>query len=415
MVLYSGQDSCLYTEYTEAEAFKMSKLSLILAVAVLLLLPAGIAFAQEGEPEPSAGLISDYTDAGGMVHPNGAITVMLNGVPLPAADTAYEGWLVNDKSSVKQSIGIIALTADGTEGTGSGSLSFQSPSEDLLAQYDKLVITAEPVPDSDPAPSDEIAFSASIPRSAMKYIRELLSSASEGDSMGHLGQLRAQTMIALGDARRAAAANDINQIKMHAEAMVNEIEGIDGENYGDHNGDGTTGDNGDGVGLLARSANRQVALVAAASAPEVSTIVMNAAAVDGYGAYVDDKLMAARDVGLEVLATDVALLARTYAANAASLMNAAMEGFTSSNATSGALTLEPGVVHVHAAAQAMATYTLLPGTDGLPSAIGPSIESLSVGDPAVPGIVGGTLIAALSFIMAGGMLILVRRRSRTSA
>ena len=408
MVLYSGLDSCLFTE---AEALKMSKLSLFLAVAALLLLPAGIAFAQEGEPQPSVGLISDYTDAGGAVHANGAIMVMLNGVPLLAANTAYEAWLVNDKGSVKQSIGIIDVVADGTEGTGSGNLTFQSPSEDLIAAYDKLVVTAEPVPDDDPAPSDVIAFSASVPREAMKYIRELLSSGG----MGQLGQLRAQTMIAVNDANRAAAAQSIDQIKMYAEALVNEIEGMGGDNYGDHNGDGATADNGDGIGLLAHSSNRGNALVAAAAAPEVETIVMNAAAVDGYGAYVDDNLMMARDAGLEVIAADVPLLARTYAANAASLMNAALEGFTTSDAFSGTLSLEPGVVHVYAAAQAMATYTLQPGTDGLPSDIGPSIESLSVGDSAVPRVVGGILAGAIALMVAGGLLVTIRRRSRISA
>ena len=393
----------------------MSKLSLILAVAALLLLPAGIAFAQEGETQPSVGLISDYTDDGGMVHNNGAITVTLNAVPLPDAGTAYEGWLVNDRGSVKQSIGIIDVVADGTEGTGSGSLTYMSPSEDLIATYDKLVITSEPVPDDDPAPSDVIAFSASVPRAAMQYIRELLSSASEGDSMGHLGMLRAQAMIAANDAQSAAAAQNIAEIKMHAEAMVNEIEGMGGDNYGDHNGDGATADNGDGVGLLAHSASRERALYAAVAARDVSTILGNAAAVDGYGTYVDDALMAARDAGMEVLAAEIPLLASTYAANAASLMDAALNGFTSSDPATGALTLEPGVVHMYEAAQAMATYTLQPGTDGLPSAAGPSVASLAVGDSAVPAVVSGALVAAIALLVSGGILVTVRRRTQNSA
>ena len=392
----------------------MSKLSLILAVAALLLLPAGIAFAQEGETQPSVGLISDYTDDGGMVHSNGSITVTLNAVPLPDADTAYEGWLVNDRGSVKQSIGIIDVVADGTEGTGSGSLTYRSPDEDLIAAYDKLVITTEPVPDDDPAPSDVVAFSASVPRAAMQYIRELLSSASEGDSMGHLGQLRAQAMIAANDAQSAAAAQNIAQIKMHAEAMVNEIEGMGGDNYGDHNGDGATADNGDGVGLLAHSANRERALYAAVAARDVSTILDNAAAVDGYGAYVDNALMGARDAGLEVMAAEIPLLASTYAANAASLMDAALNGFTSSDPTTGALTLEPGVVHMYEAAQAMATYTLQPGSEGLPPTAGPDIGSLAVGDSAVPAVVSGALVAAIALLVSGGILVAVRRRTQRS-
>ena len=392
----------------------MSKLSLILAVAALLLLPAGIALAQEGETQPSVGLISDYTDDGGMVHNNGAITVALNAVPLPDADTAYEGWLVNDRGSVKLSIGIIDVVADGTEGTGSGSLTYMSPDEDLIAAYDKLVVTAEPVPDDDPAPSDVVAFSASVPRAAMQYIRELLSSASEGDSMGHLGQLRAQAMIAANDAQSAAAAQNIAQIKMYAEAMVNEIEGMGGDNYGDHDGDGATADNGDGVGLLAHSANRERALYAAVAARDVTTILDNAAAVDGYGAYVDDALMGARDAGLEVLAAEIPLLASTYAANAASLMDAALNGFTSSDPTTGALTLEPGVVHMYEAAQAMATYTLQPGSEGLPPTAGPDIGSLAVGDSAVPAVVSGALVAAIALLVSGGILVTVRRRTQRS-
>ncbi len=393
----------------------MSKLSLILAVAALLLLPAGIAFAQEGEPQPSVGSISDYTDDGGTVHNNGAITVTLNAVPLPAAGAAYEGWLINDRGSVQQSIGIIDVVADGTEGTGSGSLTYRSPGEDLIASYDKLVITAEPVPDDDPAPSDVIAFSASVPKAAMQYIRELLSSASEGDSMGYLGQLRAQTMIAADDARQAAVAQNIAQIKMHAEAMVNAIEGMGGDNYGDHDGDGATADNGDGVGLLAHSANRDRALYAAVGAQDVSTVLDNAAAVHAYGAYVDEALMGARDAGLEVLAAEIPLLASTYAANAASLMDAALNGFTSTDSTTGALTLEPGVVHMYEAAQAMATYTLQPGSAGLPPTAGPMLDSLSVGDSAVPVVVSGALVAAIALLVSGGILVTVRRRTQSSA
>ena len=392
----------------------MSKLSLILAVAALMLLPAGIAFAQEGEPQPSVGLISDYTDDGGVVHNNGAIMVTLNAVPLPDVGTAYEGWLVNDRGTVKQSIGIIDVVADGTEGTGSGSVSYRSSSEDLIATYDKLVVTAEPVPDDDPEPSDVIAFSASVPRAAMKHIRALVSSASEGDSMGHLGQLRAQTAIAANHANGAAAAQNIDEVKAHAEILVNMIEGMGGDNYGDHNGDGTIADDGDGVGLLAHSANRAIALNAAANARDAATILDNAAAVNGFGAYVDDALLNARDAAQEALAAEITFLASTYAANAASQMDAALNGFTSSDPTTGALTLEPGVGHVYEAAQAMATYTLQPGTDGLPPASGPSIDSLVVGDMAVPAVVSGALIGGIALLIAGGLLVTVRRRNQSS-
>ena len=388
----------------------MSKLSIILALVALLLLPAGIAFAAQHGAGSGIGLISDYTDEESVVHANGAVTVTLNDVPIPAEGTAYEAWLINDKGNVKLSIGMMELDAD-DEGMGSGTLTYQSPDEDLIALYSKLVITAEPVPDDDPMPSDEVVFSAHVPRSAMKYVRELLS----GEDMGLLGQLRAQTMIAVNDAQHAAAADDIGQIKMYAEALVNQIEGMDGDNYGDLDGDGATTDNGDGMGLLAHSANRQRALVAAAAAPETDTVVQNAGKVVAYGEMAEASMMEARDAALNVLGTDVHLLAKTYAANAASHVEAAMEGFITSDALSGESFIQPGVVHVYEAAQAMATYTIMHGTDGLPSEIGPSLETLSVGDRAVPGIVTGAMVAAFALIAAGGLLVALRRRGRAAS
>ena len=73
------------------------------------------------------------------------------------------------------------------------------------------------------------------------------------------------------------------------------------------------------------------------------------------------------------------------------------------------------MTHVYEAAQAMATYTLQPGTGGLAGDAGPSLDSLSVGDSAVPGVVGGALIGAIALIVAGGALVTIRRRSRTTA
>ena len=399
------------------------KLSVILAVVALLLLPAGIAVAQEAEPvlisapEPSTGVISDYTDDLSVVHLGGTITITINALALPAADTAYEGWLVSDDGSVKLSLGIIEMTAD-EEGGGLGNSThtFNTSVENLIANYDKLVITVEPIPDPDPEPAAEVAYSASIPAGAIAHIRHLLTSWPPGSGKGILTNLQEQLGVAMLHAQLAAASNTLAGVKQHTEHFINAIEGPGGANYGDLDGNGSTQDFGDGVGVLTHADNRKHGTFAAGEAADITTVTSNAALVDMYGGNAETRALEARDVGLEIIGTSNLLLAQVFAANAAGVLDAALNGFMAVDIDTGEDINEPGAVQAYAAAQAMATYILVPGDAALATAaIGPSLASLSVGDSTVPILARAALIAALALIATGGLLMVGRRRSRKTA
>ena len=62
--------------------------------------------------------------------------------------------------------------------------------------------------------------------------------------------LEAQLDVAITHANLAKGQTTIEGVHQHLEHVINAIEGLDGANYGDLNGDGTTQDFGDGVGVL---------------------------------------------------------------------------------------------------------------------------------------------------------------------
>ncbi len=181
------------------------------------------------------------------------LNVDLFNVPQPPDGSAYEGWLIGNDGEFRLSVGILAPGADGRV-----SQSFTSPAgENLLANYDEFVVTLEPVDDSDPQPSADIKFSAVIPEGPRLALRALIvSSGDTPGTVGYLLGLRAQAQlvdqhVSLTDL--SMGAQDLAGIRRHAEHLVNLIEGLHGEHYGDLDGDGRVLDPGDGFGLLSTS------------------------------------------------------------------------------------------------------------------------------------------------------------------
>ncbi len=176
------------------------------------------------------------------------VTLHVEGLTVPTDGTQYEAWLLG--SETRRSLGIFEV-----DESGSAEISYTSVTgENLLELFGSLEITVEPMPDVSPLPTSEVAYSGAVHPGPLTHIRHVL--VSFGNNPGRIGlmigvELAAELIRASAQAILAAQQDgDLDGIKQQAEAMVNVIEGQAGEHYGDLDGDGTTTDPSDGVGLL---------------------------------------------------------------------------------------------------------------------------------------------------------------------
>ena len=187
--------------------------------------------------------------------------------------------------------------------------------ENLFADFDKFVVTIEPVPDPDPGPSSDVAFVHQIPAGGMVHIRHLLFSWQGNPpytSGFHLGVpkgivvgLREQTGVALLHAGLAVDSTMLAEVHQHAEHVVNIIEGSGGPNYGDLDGNGAAENPGDGFGVLSYAEDAMVhAELATAAAPDDPVIRELAPRVIELAATVQRWAFGAQDEALAALSWD---------------------------------------------------------------------------------------------------------------
>jgi hypothetical protein len=394
----------------------ISKLLIPLAVALMVAVPAGTARADAHWEGTGTAVIWDDAAL------SDAITFAMTGVALPESDWAYEGWLVSNDGSVKLSTGIMAVDGDGNINHSYTDADGQN----LIHGYDKVVVTVEPIPDPDPGPSGVFAFSDNIPAAGMAHIRHLLTNSPPGTDKGILTNLKEQLDVAVLHANLAANQDTIEGIRQHLEHVINAIEGKDGPNYGDINGDGSVEDFGDGIGVLTHVADRKHGPFAAGAAADEEVIVAGAALVDSTGENVEDWVTLARDTALSniVNASPSVQLAKIWlgpgAGSIVSSLEAARNGYDADNdGTIESIAGEAGADQVYVEAQKMATYTLNLGAlpaSAAPALTGPGIGlPSSVGDPVIPRLAQYGLIAALALLGTGGLLILGGRRLRGRA
>ena len=94
--------------------------------------------------------------------------------------------------------------------------------------------------------------------------------------MGILTNLQLELDLALTHANLAKAsfdAGDLAGVKQHLEHTINIIEGPDGPNYGDRDGDGSVQHPGGGLGVLFYAADRKHAGFAVGTTPDEADVV----------------------------------------------------------------------------------------------------------------------------------------------
>ena len=369
---------------------------LLVVGAVSLLISLTIALAQGGGGTVSI-MDSDDTKLSDQA------VIKLTSLPPLGADKAYEGWFISDDGSRKESTGVLAPDANGNVSMTFWLAKGDDPTgENLFASFDKFVLTIEPVPDPEPGPSADVALIHAIPAGGIAHIRHLLYSWQgnpeyangfhKGTPKGISVGLREQTAAALFHAQLALKSTTLAAVHEHAEHVVNIIEGSDGPNFGDLDGDGTAQNPGDGFGVLGYAPDAQHATFAASAASDDAVIVANSRQVVASADEVASWAGLARDRAMDALGNNDIEAAKLFLTSAEARLSSSLDSAKGS----------------YTAAQAMGMYTLAAPP---PPVIAPPV---TVGDPAVPNVALGVLVAGAA-LLVGGAFIYRRSRSRAKA
>jgi len=273
-----------------------------------------------------------------------ALQVMLNTLPSPGEGNAYEGWLLSADGSNMLSVGVFNLD----DGGNVEHIYIHPDGMNLATNYSQFVVTIEPSPDADPAPSGTIAYNDMIPMEGLMYVHGLLDSES-----GASVNLVLQAQLAMMHGKFAADSKTLEDVQSHVSHIINIIEGSEGDNF-----DGSAGNPGDGMGVMAyaaaAAAQAQGAVTAAPAHPNFHTysgqVVSSTNNVSSWAAM-------ARDQALTAKSSNDIVTARAYAANAHTLTVRALNGMDKDR--DGEIMTrenEGGAIQAHVASQDMASY-----------------------------------------------------------
>lgn len=342
----------------------MSKLLIIFGLVLLMTVPVSFAQAQQAFEGSGSAVISDSLTL------SDKITYSLTGVTRLAPDQSYEGWLVNSGTGALQSTGLMTV-----DGSSKISHSWVSPDGDnLIEDYDTVVISVEPVPDSDPgSPSSIKPFSASISPEAMTHIRHLLVSWPEGDDAGILTNLNIQLDVAIQHVDLARNSATLDDVLLHTQHIINVVDG-----------DGFPSDD---IGIVAHAQDRKHAGFAGPS------VAAEGANVEAAGANAEKWALEAKDGAEGVLTQSSITIAKALLNSVAGRLDAARNGISATGMGGGE--------QAYVSAQKMATYSLSTG----------GITTPSVGDATVPMLAQMLLAGSLSLLVAGSFLFYRSRRA----
>ncbi len=183
------------------------------------------------------------------------VTFSTSSMPLPPEGSQYEAWLIEDDNEHRISIGVIQFDAENR-----GTLTYvDDRGRNLITLYHGIEITIEPDPDNSPNPSNNVAFSATLPAGGYSHVRHLLSAfSSTPNKTPFIRGLRTDTDMLSSLAQLMLTsfdAGDEANVRLHAETMLNIILGVQSEDHKDWNEDGNIDDPGDGFGLLLNGDN----------------------------------------------------------------------------------------------------------------------------------------------------------------
>jgi len=296
-------------------------------------------------------------------------------MPAPPPDTQYEVWLAGPAGRV--SIGILVLDA-----SGRGTRTYNaSQAENLLTLYDSVEITIKPRVSANLGETDQVAYSYSLPKAGLEFVRQLLVSSPNMPDQAALIQSFSKDAKALLQSSRdmldAYATSDQTKTKLQAESIINMIVGDQSlELHKDWNQDGQITDPGDGYGLLLNGTNqghiRAIYAQAdyAANSPDASqNMISHGSEVKTCAENLALWIPQLRELSENILAASSLKDMETPVRDAAALVEQIYNGFDANNdGRIGLQAGECGYKSIYSSAYAMADMPLLPvNTSGTPA------------------------------------------------
>jgi hypothetical protein len=155
----------------------------------------------------------------------------------------YELWMQADAGELLR---FGAFAVDG------GSVEFAGESEsNLLAEYNRVLISLEADAETDVVTPTQVILTSTLPSDLLALSRQLLVSDEAGEP-APLIAVRSQITLAVehsGFLADALTADDMPEVRRHAEHLVNILDGESGSFFGDLDRDGQSQNPGDGVGV----------------------------------------------------------------------------------------------------------------------------------------------------------------------
>lgn len=350
-------------------------LSRVLTVlGLLLLLTIPITAVHAAAPSYGGSGTAVISDAGAL---SDRITYTLSGVTRLEAGMTYEGWLIDSGSDDKVSTGVMTVLPD-----GSLNHTWTSPDgTNLLALYDTVTITVEPVPDDDPAPSDVVAFSHTLPAQLLGPVRELVVAAQDSDQ-GVVSSLQAQIEAAMNKLSEAQAADNVGDLRAAIQDAVDIIDAEDGI-----------------IALSMRTTELGTVVYDAA----VDAIIREACeCVRNSGENIQGWVTAAKEDAAAVLEEDDIATAKVLLNVVRGKLTASADGIVATDLG--------GAVDAYVFSQKMATFQL-------PAPADSAVTAPVVGDSYVPLAIQLMLVASIALLICGGGLLFrdARRRLRAGS
>ena len=338
------------------------------------------------------------------------LVVELTNVAVLSDGDVYEGWLVTDDSSVKLSVGVIAIDEDGNV-----SHSFtHADGVNLASIYDKFEMSVEPANDTDSNSSGVISFSDMIPAAGMAHIRHLIYSASgnptytsgphEGVAKGINAGMLEQIDVALTEAALSLDATNLDNIKLHAGQVINIIEGTEGANF-----DISHGNPGDGIGVLNYAADaRKHAEFTLEAVPSDANVAKFSSQVSESSDNVANWAGMARDMAVTALNSSTTTAAKAFMTNSQTLLGRALNGWDADrDGTVETIPGEAGATHAQIAAQNMGTYNPVVPPAPPPTPLPPATGDINFSVFALIALAAGAVL------VVGGGVFLRNSRART--
>ncbi|MGB0387729.1 MAG: protein kinase domain-containing protein [Ardenticatenaceae bacterium] len=219
----------------------------------LALLKAQIPVVAEGEeatvalPAPEAGQLGVVQFADNETVRAGDYLLLAN-LPNPPANSHYELWFISDEGDIVASLAGLDMDR--------GRLSVTERTEqNLFANVKQALISLEPDDDAEPDVPAAVVFGgeqsdAIFTALGLVLLEDNIEENSEG--LGLLPNAEEQARLAIqhgGFLQDALAQNELDTAKVHAEHVINILDGESGEHFGDFNGDEQAQNPGDGVGV----------------------------------------------------------------------------------------------------------------------------------------------------------------------